>query len=768
MAAKKNKKNSTTGNVCKHETGTKRFRWVFFLLCAVGAIVIFTSMKTMFWKRPYWEEVRKQFVKANIVDKAKRGNIYDCNNRLLVGSVPEYRLCIDFTVIDKDSLQRVKAQKWRDSAFVADLDSIAIGLHQIFPDYTEKYFHDRLKDGFDKKKNGWSILPKHLATFIEYNECKKLPLLRESSFKGGFHGDEIMTRKKPYGSLASRTLGSLRTVNVDENGKEISDSVLTEYRKKNMRIKYTTESWAKNGIELMCDTILRGKDGIKHNTKVRNAHVDFSDKAAINGHDIMTTIDVDIQDIAEKALVAQLKSLDAEMGVVIVMEAKTGDVKAIVNMGQDDSGNYSEILNYSISECMEPGSTFKTASLMAALEDGKCDTSTVYNTGNGRHMFSNRWMKDASWSTSGGYGSITVKKIIEKSSNVGVSLMIDGAYHNNPQAYIDALKREGAGIPLDLPLAGAKNPVMKTDPKNKKEWWATTLPWMSIGYESLLPPISTCAFYNGIANNGKLLKPRFVKAEMEDGKIVREFPIEVLREKMCSEQTLQKVRGVLENVVSAPRGTGKKARCQFKVAGKTGTAQIAAPGKGYHAGVMRYFVSFCGFFPYENPQYTCFVGIRKYGLPASGGGHCAPVFAQVAQAMMTRGMNHRIPIEVRDSNAVLTPTVKTGNTKETQQVLNELHIANSTVDTSRNNRNNSEVAWCKPDATSGNVKLVCTHTSEGKMPDVTGMGARDAVYALQKAGIKVKIKGAGKVVSQSVSPGTDIKKGTTVNLTLGV
>lgn len=744
----KNKRNSSSPTkVGKNKVGTKRFRMVFFVLCAFGFVVTGTSLKTMLVERSYWEVVRDRFTKANIIDKAIRGNIYDCNNRLLVGSVPEYRLCMDFTVIDKDSLQRVKAQAWRDSAFLADLDSIVTGLHQIFPNYTEKYFRQRLTKGFQKKKNGWSILPHHLATFIEYKECKKLPLFRTSSYKGGFHGDEIMMRKKPYGSLASRTLGSL-------------------YR--------DSDRVAKNGIELMCDTILRGKDGIKHNIKVRNTRVDFSDKAAVHGHDIMTTIDVDIQDVAEKALLAQLRSFpnngaDAEMGVVIVMEAKTGDVKAIVNMGRDDAGNYSEIMNYSISECMEPGSTFKTASLMAALEDGKADTNTIYHTGCGRVMMHKRWMSDASWSTTGGYGSITVKKIIEKSSNVGVSLMIDEAYGNNPKSYIDALEREGAGIPLNLPLKGARDPIMKKNPNNKNVWWATTLPWMSIGYESLLPPISTCAFYNGIANNGKLVKPRFVKAEMKDGMVVREFPIEVLRERMCSDKTLQKVRGVLENVVSAPRGTGRKARCQFKVAGKTGTAQIAAPGKGYHSGVMRYFVSFCGFFPYDNPQYTCFVGIRKYNLPASGGTHCAPVFAQVAQAVMAKGMNHRIPLEVRDSTSVLTPSIRNGNIKETQQVLNELHIAHHTVDTNYTNNKEKESLWCSSDTPNGKIRLLhIPATKEGKMPNVIGMGARDAVYALQNAGLKAKIKGTGRVCTQSISAGTAVKKGTTVNLILNI
>ncbi|MBQ0048676.1 MAG: transpeptidase family protein [Bacteroidales bacterium] len=710
-----NKKSSTGDHKRKRNMGTGRFRLIFYLLCGIGVLVIFTALKTMIAKRGYWEQVKERFTKNNIIDPAVRGNLYDCNGKLLVGSVPEYRLCLDFRVIDKDSVARTKAQAWRDSAFVKDVDSIAEGLNSIFPEYSTQYFHNRLMKGFNQKKNGWSIVPR-MATFIEYKQVKELPLLRETPYKGGFHGDEKMMRKKPYGSLASRTLGQLWPD---------SDRV------------------AKNGIELAYDSILRGRDGVKHNTKVRNTRVDFSDQAAVDGNDIMTTIDVDIQDVAEKALEAQLKAIDAEMGVVIVMEAATGDVKAIVNLSQLADGDYAEIYNYAISECMEPGSTFKTASLMAALEDGKVDTSTVYDTGCGVYMMHGRPMKDASWATTGGYGKLSVKRIIEKSSNVGVSRMIDENYGNNPKAFTDALRREGAGIPLDLPLAGSQNPTMKT-PENKS-WSKTTLAWMSIGYESLLPPISTCTFYNGIANGGVLVAPRFVKAEMQDGMVVREFPVRILRDKMCSEGTLKKVRETLENVVSAPRGTGKKARCpQFRVAGKTGTAQIAAAGgKGYHSGTTRYFVSFCGFFPYENPKYTCFVGIRKYGLPASGGGHCAPVFSIVAQAVMASGINHRSIATVRDSTATEQPRLTRGDQKETELVLNQVQLRCDTIPVA-----------------------VDTFSANGRMPDVVGMGARDAVYMLQRAGVKAKLSGGGRVERQSIAPGTVYKKGVTVDLKL--
>ncbi|MCQ2196135.1 MAG: transpeptidase family protein [Bacteroidaceae bacterium] len=724
----------------KPNTGIKRFRIAFFLFCFAGIVVAGTALYTMLSKRDYWEEVRNQFTKRDIVDPAIRGNIYDSNYRLLVGSVPEYRLCIDFKVIDKDSIARKKAQKWRDSAFVHNVDSIAIGLHSIFPDYTEEFFRNRLREGFSKKKNGWCILPRHMASFIEYQECKKLPLLRESSYKGGFHGDKTMTRKKPYGSLASRTLGTLY---------KDSDRV------------------AKNGIELAYDSILRGKDGVKHNTKIRNARVDFTDLAPVNGNDIMTTIDVNIQDIAEKAIMKQLKNLGAEMGIVIVMEAKTGDVKAIVNMSRLESGDYAEIMNYAVAERMEPGSTFKTASIMVGLDDGKFTKDTKVETGNGQCKMYNCIMKDWNWATKGGFGTIDVKTVMEQSSNVGVSKLIDKYYANCPKDFTDGLERVGAGIPLELPIPGSHDAIMKKDPLDVRVWSKTTLPWMSIGYESLLPPISTCAFYNGIANHGKLLKPRFVKAEMKEGKVVKEFPVEVLREKMCKESTLDEIYDILENVVSAPNGTGKKARCPFRVCGKTGTAQIAVSGgKGYHTGTVRYLISFCGFFPAEDPQYTCLVCIRKYGLPASGGGHCGPVFAEVARAVMASGMNHRIPSEACDSTAKMHPTIKNGNTKETEMVMKELNLYCTTKATTSKTKA-STYSWSKANEGNGKTELAEIPVEKGKMPSVLGMGARDAVFALQTVGLRAKITGAGSVTSQSISPGSEVKEGTVVQLALG-
>ena len=677
-----------------------RFRIIIIILCLVGIYICSSALHTMLTKKDYWTEVSKKFIRENIAIEATRGNIYDCEGRLMAGSVPEYRLYMDYVVIDKDSASRCKAQAWRDSAFNASLDSICDGLAKIFPDKKKthaanvKWFRTRLLDGQRRKRNTWRIYPKN-ATYIQYKECKELPLFRETSYKGGFRADIIMQRKHPYGSLASRTLGSLRT---DSNA-------------------------AKNGLELSYDSILRGKNGVSHSMKVRNKRVRIIDVEAENGHDLISTIDVDIQDMVEKALVAKLKepSVNGTLGMAIVMEVATGEVKAIANMHKGKDGNYYEMKNSAVSDLMEPGSTFKTASMMLALEDGKATLNTKVDCNKGMFPMHGRIMKDHNWSR-GGYGVLTFSNILEQSSNIGVSRIIDDGYRDNPQAFVDGLLRMGVGLPLNLPFVGKGEPVIP-QPNSKRRYWSKSdLPWMSIGYVTQQPVISTLTFYNGIANGGKLIKPKFVKAEMKDGQIIREFPTEVLVEQMCKPSTLKDIQFCLNNVVSI--GLGKKAGNGgklFEVSGKTGTAQIASGKKGYHSGTRRYMVSFCGYFPSEAPKYSCIVCIVKDGLPASGGGQCGPVFSQISQFIMAQSFN-RDATELADSLSVYTPWTKELRSKD-----------------------------------NGDLTIV---------PDVQGMGAKDGIFILKKRNLDVTIEGRGSITRQSIAPGTPIEKGAKIKITL--
>lgn len=677
-----------------------RFRIIFFGICLLGIYIISSALYTMLTKQDYWSEVSKLFIRHNIVIPATRGNIYDCKGRLMAGSVPEYRIYMDYVVIDRDSAARHKAQQWRDSVFMATLDTISEGLAKIFPDKKKshkentKWFRNRLLEGKKRKSHAWRIYPRN-ASYIQYKECKELPLFKETSYKGGFYTETIMQRKHPYGSLASRTLGSLRA---DSNA-------------------------AKNGLELSYDSILRGKDGVSHSMKVRNKRVRIIDVEAENGHDLMTTIDVDIQDMAEKALVSKLKepSVNGLLGMAIVMEVSTGEVKAIVNMHRGKDGNYYEMKNSAISDLMEPGSTFKTASMMLALEEGKATLNTKVDCNRGIYPMHGRQMKDHNWHR-GGYGLLTFSQILEYSSNIGVSRIIDEAYRDNPQAYVDGLRKMGIGIPLDLPFVGKGEPVIP-QPNSKRRYWSKSdLPWMSIGYVTQQPVISTLTFYNGIANGGKLIKPKFIKAELANGQIIREFPTEVLIDEMCKPSTLKDIQFCLNNVVKI--GLGKQAGNGgkfFEVSGKTGTAQVASGKRGYHSGTRRYMVSFCGYFPSETPKYSCIVCIVKDGLPASGGGQCGPVFSQISQFIMAQSFK-RDASQLADSLSVFTPESKITRTSDND-----------------------------------NINIV---------PDVSGMGAKDAVFVLKKRGLEVSIHGTGAVKSQSIASGTTVTKGQKITLTL--
>ena len=427
----------------------------------------------------------------------------------------------------------------------------------------------------------------------------------------------------------------------------------------------------------------------------------------------------------------------------MVMEVATGDIKAIVNLKRSDDGKFYEDKNYAISDLMEPGSTFKTASIMVGLEDGKIKKNETVDCTGGTYPMHGRTMRDHNW-RKGGYGTLTVSEILEQSSNIGVSRLIDRAYHNSPQKYVDGLKDLGVGVPLDLPFVGKGEPIIP-QPNSKKRYWSKTdLAWMSIGYVTQLTPIHTLTFYNGIANNGRMVKPRFVKAEKDNGIIVREFPTEVIREKMCSQHTLDDIHDILEKVVS--KGLGKRAGNGgklFKVSGKTGTAQMAQEGgKGYHSGIPQYMVSFCGYYPSEAPKYSTIVCIVKKGLPASGGLHCGPVFSEISQYVMSKGVL-RDPKDAADSTSIFTADIAPGNEEGARLLVEHLNL----------NEKNA-------------LPEVSDSVKANEVPNVVGMGAKSAIHALRAKKLNVKVKGTGKVVSQSMAAGSTFKAGQTISLKL--
>lgn len=708
-----------------------RYSFLAILMTLVAITVVGKTLYIMTAKRAFWEEVADRVKVDSLKTLPIRGNILSCDGQLMASSLPQYNIFMDFV-----ALREAK----KDTLFEQKLDSICMGLNAIFPDRSAEEFKKHLMEGFEKNKRHWPVWNRRI-NYSTFSEVKSLPVFNLSKNQSGFHWDEHNARKLAYGSLAGRTIGKM----------------------------YGAKDTAQCGLELSYDSLLRGEEGIRHRRKVLNKYLDIVDTPPVNGADIMTTIDVSMQDLAERALLKELRLINANVGVAIVMEVKTGDVKAIVNMTKCADDDYHEIKNHAISDLLEPGSVFKTASIMVALDDGVVDTTYRVETAGGVWPMYGREMKDHNWRR-GGYGMLTLPQTLMVSSNIGVSRIIDDHYHNTPEKFVQGIYRLGLADDLHIPLQGASPArirMPKKDARGKQyvNWSKTTLPWMSIGYETQVPPISTLTFYNAIANGGKMMAPRFVKAVMKDGAVIKEFEPVVLRERIAKETTIKKITTILEHVVS--QGLGKKAGSQsFLVAGKTGTAQISKGAAGYKSGQMNYLLSFAGFFPAYEPRYSCIVCIQKSGLPASGGGMSGVVFHDIAEGIMAQSLKLEAA-DARDSLSILIPQVKNGNMLAASYVLDHLGIKQqSNWDGSYLNGN---PIWGHALESSG--KTIALHrvpeVDKNTMPDVHGMGAKDAVYLIESRGVKVKLNGRGKVMEQSIGAGQRIKKGMVCSLRLG-
>ena len=690
-----------------------RYFVIAVVLTVIGVAVLGKALYIMTAKKDYWTEVADRLKRDSVSVPPTRGNILSSDGQLMATSIPEYRIFMDF---------QASAFEKGDSLWLDKLDSICDGLNRIFPKRSAAEFKQHLEEGRHKVlKSGkvgarhWPVWPRRID-YNTYLEVKSLPFFNMSKNKSGFHDTIYNARRRPFTSLALRTIGGL----------------------------YGEKDSAYYGLELSYDSILRGTNGLVNRRKVLNKYRNITVQQPIDGGDIVTTIDVNIQDLAERSLLDMLKSpqVNGEMGVAIVMEVQTGDVKAIVNMIKNEEGRYIEAVNSAISYRCEPGSVFKTAIFLVALDDGVVDTTYHIETGSGVYHMHGRDMKDHNW-RNGGYHYISLPRALEVSSNIGVSRVIDEHYGTNPERYVEGLYRIGIAEDLQIPLVGYLPPVIRMPKKNKRgqyiNWSKTALPWMSIGYETQIAPINTVTFYNAIANNGKMMRPRFVKKVVKNGVTIREFPPEVIKEHIAKPQTIKTMQTILEHVVS--QGLGKKAGSRaFKVAGKTGTAQVADQHGGYHSGTTRYWLSFAGYFPADNPRYTCIVCIKKTGLPASGGGMSGVVFHHISEGVMARYLTLSVE-DAHDSTSVIIPEVKSGDPAAANSVLSHLGIKKNIPAT--------------PPRTTGNI-----------MPDVIGMGARDAVYLLESKGLKVKVNGRGRVKAQSLSYGKPIVPGSTCILTL--
>lgn len=704
-----------------------RYNIMAYLMLLLAMVIVGKALYLMTVKRDYWTKVADRVKRDSVSVHPTRGNILSCDGQLLASTLPKYNIFMDFKALHEAG---------NDSLWDAKLDSICMLLHRTFPEKTEKQFRILLAQGRKKQSRHWPIW-KPRIDYKTFMTVSKFPVFCLSQNKSGFHFEEHVARENSFGDMAKRTLGAM----------------------------YGAKDSARFGLELSYDSILRGQNGIVHRQKVLNRYLNITDTPPEDGADIVTTIDVNIQDLAERALLKELRTINdngwgqAYTGVAIVMEVKTGDIKAIVNEEIDKDGNFHETRNHAVSDLMEPGSVFKPVSIMVALDDGVVDTTYRVDTKGGVYDMYGRDMKDHNW-RHGGYGVLTLPQTLWYSSNIGVSRIIDDHYRKHPEKFVEGVYRTGIADPLGLPIKGAAAPKIRMPHVNKNGWWdnwsRTTLPWMSIGYETQIPPISTLTFYNAIANGGKMMRPRLVLRTVKDGKTITEYPTEVMRESICKEKTLKEIQTILEQVVSI--GLGKKAGSpSFKVSGKTGTAQISRGSLGYKTGGVNYLLSFAGYFPSDNPQYSCIVCIQKSGLPASGGGMSGVVFHDIAEGIMAQSIKLDIS-HARDSSSVMVPDVKYGDILSANYVLQQLGITP--------NRNfmltgpKQMPVWGRASIV-GNTSVSLRKTPQyahNRVPDVHGMGARDAVFQMESRGIRTSVIGRGTVTKQSLAPGTKIGK----------
>ena len=709
---------------------SRKYLSLFFLMAVWGIFIIIKMAMVMFGERAYWNEVSKHLTSTNKVIEARRGNILSDEGLLLASSVKQYRVFLDFRSAEKTPQRAEKDQMRKDTLFNRHVVEFARQINEIFPKYSVQEFVNHYQKGFDSKSHSWPLLPgvsrnSYPVSYNQYKSLSRTVWLKPKYERWFFSAESKISRQKPFGTLAARTIGGM----------------------------YEAKDSARNGLELSFDSLLRGVPGRGHVEKVQNVSRIVADIPQVDGCDIRTTINVDMQDIAEVALRKVMDKWNAASGIVVLMEVPTGDIKAMASLTKTGPGQYDEIQNNAVREIYEPGSTFKPVSMMVALDDGKISMTDSVFCENGVYTgFGGSRMTD-----SHKYGWLDVTHIIMNSSNIGTSKLIHAAYKDNPQAFVDGVYRTGINTHFDLQLKGVAAPVIRRE----GYWDATRLPWMSIGYNTQLPVINTLAFYNGIANGGCMVAPRLVTEVTREGEVVKEFPVEVVRRHMCKDETLKKIQYMLEQVVVD--GTGKNAGSKyFVVAGKTGTAQLSQGSGGYRSGPMRYMVSFCGYFPADNPQYSCIVSVRTDGGAAGGATWAAPAFHEISEKVMA-SRNLREIKEAYDSIHQFIPKVVSGNLAKSATVLKELGKKNLM---SREYRNVADSVWGSVSSDSGVYVMKPMLFQEGLVPDVHGMGASDALYLLESMGMSVSITGVGRVKSQTPAKNTRFRKGDKIQLTL--
>ena len=717
-----------------------RYGIVVVVMILFGVLIIFSAGKIVFTPEgKKWREVgEKETVIRDRVILPTRGNIFTYDGQLLASSEPLYGIYMDFWAdgMKKDTLVKYADQLSKDlSIMFGDRTSgqyraILLNNFKIRED-EQRHIDANKANGSDKKvkKSARYVrLVKRDISYVELKEIRKLPFLNQRSNRSGMIAEEKNSRKKPFGSLAARTVGSIY--------KDMSKG-------------------GSSGLELKFDSLLSGIPGVKNRQKIQGKWMDVVEIPAQDGYDIVTTLDADIQDISERALRNKLIEIDAESGCAVIMEVKTGEIKGIVNLDRVSKGVYAEGNPNVFSYMNEPGSTFKPITVLAALEEGVINPTDSFHVGTGLYSHNRRVVRDHYWTQGRDRGYLTVQEGIEVSSNIVMTKIALKAYENHPEKFTQRIENMGLTKKLkwDVPLRGIEGTSQIRHPNDKANLWSkTTLAWMSFGYETQVPPIYLLMFYNALANKGRMLKPFIAKEFYKNGKLTKEFEAEVVNSSIASQESIDLVNDMLVGVIE--RGTAKVVKSDFfSIAGKTGTAQLASGG-----GYSGHFVSFCGFFPADEPKYTCFVGIRKpKGIP-SGGGMAGMVFKNIAEQTYVRNTRLAAKDCRVDSALSKLPTIKNGIWAMNHQVLKELGYESTSVD--------KGVKWVQVKNDSVGYQPEPLTLIDNLVPNVYGMGARDALYLLEKSGLRVNVTGSGKVVSQSYGAGQKIVKGRTISLVL--
>lgn len=686
---------------------------VVFALVIIGQTVNVQIVQGAQWK----EKAENLTIDYNSIE-AVRGNIYAADGSLLATSVPKYEVRFD-----------ANTPSITDEYFYEKVDSLAYKLSLLYPEKSKKKYLNELVEA---RKNGARYhLIRRNVKFTDLKEMESFPIFRKGKYKGGFIYTQQNRRVKPFNILAERTIG------------------------------FDREGIQPVGIEGAYSKELKGINGKRLEQKIAGGvWMPISDENEIepvDGSDVYSTIDINIQDVAENALLKQLQLHHAGYGCVAVMEVATGEIKAIANLQRTKDSTYYESYNFIVGAATEPGSTFKLASLMAAFEDGYLTLDDMVDTEDGTTKFYDATMRD---SHKGGYGKISIKEAFIKSSNVAISKEINRVYTKNPQNFIDRLNKMYVNKKFDIELSGEGTPKIKNT--TDKTWSGISLPWMSIGYEVELTPLNILTFYNAVANNGKMVKPKFVREIRHRGKLVKTIETEVLNPSICSQKTLAMAQEMLKGVVEEGTAINLKNNT-YKIAGKTGTAQIANKKLGYkYKGDIKvsHQASFVGYFPADNPKYTCIVVVNApskgvyYGNLVAG-----PIFKEVADKVYATSIDIHKGINKTENLALSRiPYAKNGKYKDLKAIYNQFEI--------KTEEKNEIDEWAMVSTGIDKVTISPKKIAPIYVADVVGMSIKDAIYILENQGLHVQFQGRGVVKSQSIAAGTKIIKGEKIHLTL--